>query len=137
MLIPKKVKHRKWFKGRGRNKLQASRLTKVSFGSYGMKSLGHAWVSSRQIEAARRAMIRFIKRGGKIWIRVFPDKPVTAKGSEVPMGSGKGNVDHYVAVVKPGTVLFEMDGVSEELARRAFELASYKLPIKTKFVTKN
>ena len=137
MLIPKKVKHRKWFKGRGRNKLQASRLTKVNFGSYGMKSLGHAWVSSRQIEAARRAMIRFIKRGGKIWIRIFPDKPVTAKGSEVPMGSGKGNVDHYVAVVKPGTVLFEMDGVSEELARRAFELASYKLPIKTKFVTKD
>jgi len=137
MLIPKKVKHRKWFKGRGRNKLQASRLTEVSFGNYGMKSLGHAWVSSRQIEAARRAMIRFIKRGGKIWIRIFPDKPVTAKGSEVPMGSGKGNVDHYVAVIKPGTVLFEIDGVSEELARRAFELASYKLPIKTKFVTKD
>lgn len=136
MLIPKKVKHRKAFKGRGRGKGKAATLASVDFGSYGLKSLGHGWITSRQIESARRAMIRFIKRGGKIWIRIFPDKPVTAKGAEVPMGAGKGNVSHYVAVVKPGTVMFEIDGIEEGVARRALELASYKLSVKTKFVTK-
>lgn len=136
MLIPKKVKHRKWQKGRGRNKRVATRMNSVDFGSYGLKSLDHSWVDSRQIESARRAMTRFIKRGGKIWIRIFPDKPITNHGSESVMGSGKGAVDYYVAVVKPGTVMFEMDGVPEEVARQAMELAAYKLPVKTKFVTK-
>lgn len=136
MLIPRKVKHRKAFKGRRRNKGQASTLTMIDFGSYGVKALEYGWVTSRQIESARRAMIRFFKRGGKIWIRIFPDKPITAKGAEVPMGSGKGNVDHYVAVVKPGTIIFEMDGVEENVAKRAFELASHKLSVKTKFITK-
>lgn len=137
MLIPKKVKYRKSHKGRSRNKGVATRKTTVAFGSYALKSLGHAWVSSRQIEASRRAMVRFIKRGGKIWIRVFPDKPVTKKGSEVPMGGGKGAVDHYVAVVKPGMILFEMDGVSMEDAKEAMRLAAHKLPIKTKFLVKS
>jgi len=136
MLMPKKVKHRKSFKGRRRNKGVATRGTTIAFGTYAIKSLGHAWVTSRQIESARRAMTRFIARGGKIWIRVFPDKPVTKKGAEVPMGSGKGAVDHYVTIVKPGTVLFEMAGVEKDVARRAMELAAYKLPIKTKFLAK-
>lgn len=136
MLMPKKVKHRKWHKGRGRNKRNATRGTKVSFGSFGMKSLDHRWIDSRQIESARRTITRFIQRKGKVWIRIFPDKPVTSKSSEVPMGSGKGAVDHYVAVVRPGTVLFEMDGVDESVAREALKLASYKLPVRTKFVIK-
>lgn len=137
MLIPKKVKYRKSHKGKSRGKGSASRKTSLAFGNYGLKSMGHAWVSSRQIEAARRAMMHFIKRGGKIWIRIFPDKPVTKKGSEVPMGGGKGAVDHYVAVVKPGTVLFELDGVPLDLSREAMRRASYKLPVKTKFITKD
>jgi len=114
----------------------ASRKTEISFGSYAMKSMEYAWITSRQIEAARRAMTRFIKRGGKIWIRIFPDKPVTRKGSEVPMGKGKGAVDHYVAVVKPGTILFEMDGVPEDAAREAMRLAGHKLPVKIRFIKK-
>lgn len=134
MLIPKKVKHRKWHKGRMRGK--ASSKTKLDFGSYGLKSWSTAWVTSRQIEAARRAMTRFVQKGGKIWIRIFPDKPVTTHGSEVPMGGGKGSVDHYVVVVKPGMVMFEIDGVSEEMAKEAMRLASHKLPVKTKFITK-
>ena len=133
MLIPKKVKHRKWHKGRMRGK--ASSKTKLDFGSYGLKSLSTAWVTSRQIEAARRAMTRFVQKGGKIWIRIFPDKPVTTHGSEVPMGGGKGSVDHYVAVVKPGIVMFEIDGVSKDMASEAMRLASHKLPVKTKFIT--
>ncbi len=137
MLLPKKVKHRKWHKGRRRNKGVATRKVNVDFGAYGLKAMEHCWITSRQIESARRAMTRYLARGGKIWIRIFPQKPVTKKGSEVPMGSGKGAVDHYVAVVKPGTILFEMDGVDEEKARRAMELASHKLPIKTRFVTKH
>lgn len=137
MLIPKKVKHRKWHKGRARGKRVASRKTTLAFGSIGIKATTEAWVTSRQIEAARRAMTRSVKRGGKIWIRIFPDKPVTAKGSEMPMGKGKGAVDHYVAVVRPGTMLFEMDGVDEALARRAMELASHKLPLKTKVVKRD
>ncbi len=123
-------------KGRARNKRIATTKTAVSFGSYGLKALGPAWVTSRQIEAARRAMTRFIKRGGKIWIRIFPDKPITNHGNESVMGGGKGAVDHYVAVIRPGTVLFEMDGVTEEAAREAMDLAAYKLPMKTQFVKK-
>jgi len=134
MLIPKKVKHRKWQKGRMKGR--ATSKTNIDFGSYGLKSLGTAWVTSRQIEAARRAMTRFVQKGGKIWIRIFPDKPVTTHGSEVPMGGGKGSVDHYVAVVKPGTVMFEIDGVSKEMASEAMRLASHKLPVRTKFITK-
>jgi large subunit ribosomal protein L16 len=134
MLIPRKVKHRKWQKGRMRGK--ASSKTKIDFGSYGLKSLGTAWVTSRQIEAARRAMTRFVQKGGKIWIRIFPDKPVTTHGSEVPMGGGKGSVDHYVVVVKPGMIMFEIDGVSEEMASEAMRLASHKLPVRTKFIIK-
>ena len=137
MLTPKKVKHRKWQKGRGLTKgTPASRSVNIDFGKFGLKAITESWVSSRQIEAARRAMTRHIKRGGKIWIRVFPDKPVTAKGSQSTMGSGKGSPDHYVAVVRPGTVLFEMSGVTETLAREAMRLAGYKLPLKTKFVIK-
>jgi len=134
MLMPKKVKHRKWHKGRKRGKGFATRGTELSFGSYGLKSLDHAWITARQIEAARRSITNFLKRGGKVWIRIFPDKPITKKGAEVPMGGGKGSPEYYVAVVKPGTVLFELEGVSEEKAKEALNLASYKLPVKTKFL---
>jgi len=134
MLVPNKVKHRKWHKGRKRNVGVATRGATVSFGSFGMKSEGRAWIDSRQIEAARRVITRTVQKGGKIWIRIFPDKPVTKKGAEVPMGGGKGSVDKYVVPVKPGRILFEMDGVSEEKAKEAFKKASYKLPIKTRFV---
>src|SRR3989344_6024851 len=128
MLMPRKVKHRKWQKGSLKGKASAG--TNISFGSFGLKALGNAWLTARQIEAARRAMTRFIKRGGKIWIRVFPDKPITQKGEQSTMGSGKGAVDHYVVVVKPGVVLFEIDGMSEEVAREAMRLAAHKLPMK-------
>ena len=134
MLTPKKVKHRKWHRGRIHGRA-TDKLT-VAFGSYGLKSMEPRWISARQIEAARRAMTRFVQRGGKIWIRIFPDKPITVKGNEIRMGGGKGTVDHYVAVVKPGMVLFEMDGVKPEVAREAMRLAAYKLPIKTKFVSR-
>lgn len=134
MLMPKKTKYRKSHKGKRGGK--ASRLTKISFGSFGLKSVEACWVSSRQIEATRRVMTRYIKRGGKIWIRIFPDKPVTKKGGEIPMGKGKGAVDHYVAVVKPGMIMFEMEGVDEKTAREAMMLATYKLPVKCKFITK-
>ncbi len=136
MLMPKKTKYRKAQKGRRRQTGKASRKVEVSFGSFGLKSLERRWVTARQIEAARRVMTKHIKRGGKIWIRIFPDKPVTAKSGEVPMGKGKGSVDHYVAVVKPGMVMFEMEGVSREVAREAMRLAAYKLPVKCKFVEK-
>jgi large subunit ribosomal protein L16 len=136
MLIPKKVKHRKWHKGRGRGKRLATTKTTIAFGSYGIKAITGAWITSRQIEAARRAMTRAVKRGGKIWIRVFPDKPVTSKGSEMPMGKGKGAVDHYVAVIRPGTVLFEMGGVDQELAQSALTLAAHKLPVKSKIISR-
>jgi len=134
MLLPKKVKHRKWHKGRRRAKGKDSRGTEISFGSYGLKAVDSAWLTARQIEAARRAMTRYVQRGGKIWIRIFPDRPRTKKGAETPMGGGKGSVDHYVAVIKPGRVIFEMDGVSEETAREAMRLADHKLPFKTKFI---
>ena len=135
MLAPKKVKHRKWF--RGRSKGQASSGAILSFGKWGLKSLEAKWITARQIEAARRAMTRYLKRGGKIWIRIFPDKPITSKSAEVPMGGGKGAVDHYVAVVKAGTVMFEIDGISEDQAKEALRLAGHKLAVKTKIVTKN
>jgi len=134
MLFPKKVKHRKWQKGRSKGK--ETRGTELSFGSYGLKSLDARWITSRQIEAARRAITRYVQRGGKIWIRIFPDKPVTKKGTEVPMGGGKGSVDHYVFPVKPGRILFELDGVPEEVAKEALRRAGHKLPVKTKIVSK-
>jgi len=136
MFIPKKVKHRKWHKGRARNIRTATQKVDLAFGSFGLKVLDHIWITSRQLEAARRAMTRYIKRGGKIWIRVFPDKSITNHGNEAVMGSGKGAVDYYVARVRPGTIVFEMDGVTEELAREALRLASHKLGVKTKFITK-
>lgn len=134
MLIPKKVKHRKWQQGRIKGRASSKNI--LDFGSYGLKAQSASWVSSRQIEAARRAITRFIQKGGKLWIRIFPDKPITLRGSEIPMGGGKGSVDHYVAVVKPGMILFEMDGVDEKIAREALQLASYKLSVKTKFIKK-
>jgi len=134
MLFPKKVKHRKWHKGRRRSKGLETRATEISFGSFGLKALEAKWVTARQIEAARRAIIRYLRKGGKLWIRIFPDKPVTQKGTEVPMGGGKGSVDHYVFPVKPGRILFELEGIKEEMAREAFKIAADKLPIKTKFV---
>ena len=134
MLLPKKVKHRKWHKGRKRDRGVASRGIHLSFGAFGLKAKGRAWLTSRQIEAARRAMTRYVQRSGKIWIRIFPDKPITKKGQEVPMGGGKGSVDHYVAVIKPGTILFEMDGVDEKIAQEALRKASSKLPLATKFI---
>jgi len=137
MLTPKKVKHRKWQKGRRRGRGKETRGNEISFGSYALKAMAECWLTSRQIEAARRAMTRHVQRGGKIWIRVFPDKPVTKKGIEVPMGGGKGSVDHYVMPIKPGRVIFEMDGVPEELAKEAMTKAGHKLPIKTKFIIKN
>ena len=134
MLSPRKVKHRKWHKGVLRG--NATSKTRVNFGKYGLKAMGNCWLTARQIESARRAMTRFVKRGGKIWIRVFPDKPVTKKGEQSTMGSGKGAVDHYVAVIKPGMILFEMDGVPEEKAKQALRLAAHKLPVKTSFIVK-
>ena len=134
MLVPKRVKHRKQFRGRMKGK--ASRGNKVSHGDFGLQALEPAWITNRQIEAARIAMTRYIKRGGKDWIKIFPDKPVTAKPAETRMGSGKGSPEYWVAVVKPGRIMFEMDGVSEELAREAMRLAAHKLPVKCKFVKK-
>jgi large subunit ribosomal protein L16 len=134
MLIPKKVKHRKHHRGNSSGKSMSGNY--LAFGSFGLKALGNSWVSSRQIEAARRAMTRYIQRGGKIWIRIFPDKPITSHGNESPMGGGKGAVDRFVAVVLKGRVLFEMDGVTLEQAQEAMRLASHKLPIKTRFISK-
>lgn len=134
MLIPKKVKHRKHHQGNFRG--IASRKTNVAFGAYGLKAMSGGWITSRQIESARRAITRSLSRGGKIWIRIFPDKPITNHGNESTMGGGKGSVDYYVAVVKRGTVMFEIDGVAPELAQEAFRLAGHKLPVQTKFVKK-
>jgi large subunit ribosomal protein L16 len=134
MLQPTRLKYRKQHKGR--NTGIATRGNQVSFGDFGLKSVGRGRLTARQIEAARRAMTRHIKRGGRIWIRVFPDKPITAKPLEVRMGNGKGSVEFYVAEIQPGKMLYEMDGVSEELARQAFRLASAKLPLQTVFVVK-
>ncbi len=134
MLMPKKVKHRRVMKGRMRGK--ATRGEKMNFGDFALKTLEAGWITDRQIEAARIAMTRHIKRGGQVWIRMFPDKPITRKPAETRMGSGKGAPDHWVAVVKPGRILYEIKGVSEELAREAMRLAAQKLPLKTKFVTR-
>ncbi len=135
MLIPKKLKHRKHHRGHTKGKSTAGH--EISFGSFALKSIESAWVTARQIEAARRAMTRYVQRGGKIWIRIFPDKPVTVHGNESPMGGGKGAVDHFVAVVKKGRILFEMDGVTPAQAQEAMRLAAHKLPVKTKFLTKD
>ena len=135
MLLPKKTKYRKAMKGR--NNGLASRGTNIDFGQFALKSEEAERITSRQIEAARRAMTRYVKRGGKIWIRIFPDTPITKKPAEVRMGSGKGSVDHYAAKVRPGRILFEMDGVSEEVAKEAMRLAAMKLPVKTKFLVRH
>lgn len=132
MLYPKKVKHRKWHKGRSKG--IDRRGTKLTFGSFGLKSLESRWITSRQIEAGRRAIIRYLKKGGKLWIRIFPQKPVTHKGTEVPMGGGKGSVDHYVFPIRPGRIIFELEGIKMEQAKEALKRAGDKLPIKTKFV---
>ena len=134
MLMPKKVKHRRVMKGRMRGK--ATRGENLDFGEFGLKALEAGWITDRQIEAARIAMTRHVKRGGKIWIRMFPDKPITKKPAETRMGSGKGAPDHWVAVIKPGRVLYEIQGVDLELAKEAMRLAAQKLPIKTKFVSR-
>ncbi len=134
MLMPKKVKFRK--QQRGRRKGKAFRGSTVAFGDYGLKSLEPGWITARQIEASRVAITRFVKRGGKLWIRIFPDKPVTKKPAETRMGKGKGSPELWVAVVKPGRILFEMEGVSEAVAREAMRLAAHKLPVKTKFVVR-
>jgi large subunit ribosomal protein L16 len=134
MLMPKRTKYRKQFRGRMRG--MASRGNTVQIGEFGLQSLAPAWITARQLEAARRAVVRSVKRGGKVIIRVFPDKPVTQKAAETRMGSGKGAVDHWVAVVRPGTVMFEIAGVEEVLAREAFRLAAHKLPIATQFISR-
>lgn len=132
LLMPKKMKYRKWRKGRSKG--IETRGTELVFGSYGLKSLGTHWISSRQIEAARKAIIRYLKRGGKLWIRIFPQKPITRKGAEVPMGGGKGNVEFYVFPIKPGRIIFELEGIKPEIAKEALRKAADKLPLKTKFV---
>lgn len=132
MLMPKRTKYRKQFRGRMKGK--AHRGAAVQFGEYGLQALEPAWITSRQIEAARRAMVRYIKRRGKIWIRIFPDKPITQQAAETRMGKGKGSVEYWAAVVKPGRILFEMGGTDEDVAREALRLAGNKLPIRTKFV---
>ena len=132
MLIPKKLKHRKVARGKMRG--VASRGNDLAFGNFGIKALGRGWISARQIEAARRAITHHIRRGGEVWTRIFPDKPVTKTAAETGMGGGKGSLDHFVAVVKPGRILFEMSGVSEDIAREALRLAAHKLKIPTKFI---
>jgi len=136
MLMPKKVKHRKIHRG-GAIRGVATKGNTISFGSFGLKATTSGLISARQIEAARRAMTRYVKRGGKIWIRIFPDKPMTKKGDETPMGKGKGSVDHFVAKTKQGRILFEMDGVTEALAKEAMRLASHKLNVQTRFIVKD
>lgn len=135
MLMPKRSKHRKQMRGRMKGK--ASRGTEVTFGDYGLQALEPGWVTARQIEAARRALVRYMRRRGKVWIRIFPDKPVTQKAAETRMGKGKGAVDHWVAVVKPGRIMFELSGLDEAAAKEAMRLATHKLSIKTKFTTRD
>lgn len=136
MLIPKKVKHRKWHKGRSRKRQVETRGLKVSYGQFGLKALEPAWLDSRQIEAARRVITNYLKREGRLWIRVFPDKPVTIRPPEVTMGGGKGSVDHYVFPVRPGRVIFETDGAAPEKMKEALRRAGYKLPFKCSVVAK-
>jgi large subunit ribosomal protein L16 len=133
--MPKKLKHRKV--RRGKMGGVATRGANVDFGQFGLQSQGRGWITSRQIEAARRAMTRYIRRGGEVWIRVFPDRPVTAQPAETRMGGGKGSLDHFVVTIKPGQVMFEMSGVAQEVAKEAMRLASHKLPVKCKFVTRD
>lgn len=132
MLMPKRMKHRKTHRGRMRG--MAQRGHTIDFGTYALQAVEPHWITSRQIEAARRAIVRYVRRGGKLWIRIFPDKPVTQRAAETRMGSGKGNVEYYVAVVKPGRIIFEMTGVSEAQAREALRLAQHKLPMRTQFI---
>lgn len=132
ILIPRKVKHRKWQKGRSKGR--ETRGTELVFGSYGLKSLQEGWISSRQIEAARRTIIRYLRKGGKLWIRIFPQKPITRKGTEIPMGGGKGSVDHYVFPIKPGRIIFELEGIKITEAQESLEKAAGKLPVKTRFI---
>lgn len=134
LLQPKRTKHRKTFKGKGRG--LATRGNSIAFGTFGLKAIESGWLSSKQLEAARRAMVHYTQRGGRIWIRVFPDKPITKHPAESRMGSGKGDVEGYVAVIKPGQLIFEMGAVTETIAQEALRLASHKLPIETKFVEK-
>ena len=136
MLLPKKVKHRKWQKGRGRKRMVETRGTTLAFGQVGLKATGAAWLNSRQIEAARRTITNYLKREGKLWIRVFPDKPVTARPPELTMGGGKGSVDHYVMVIRPGRIIFEMDGADPAKMKEALSRAGYKLPFRTAVITK-
>jgi large subunit ribosomal protein L16 len=134
MLLPKKLKHRKQFRGKMGG--DATRMTTIAFGQFGLKTVERGWITSRQIESARRAMTRYIKRGGEVYIRIFPDKPVTSRPPELGMGGGKGPLDHFVAVVKPGQYLFEMSGVPADIAKEAMRLAAHKLPVETKFIVK-
>jgi len=134
ILMPKKVKHRKWSRSNSRG--VEVRATELNFGSYGLKSVDTKWITARQIEAARRTIIRYLKKGGKLWIRIFPDKSVTKKGDETPMGGGKGGVDHYVFSIRPGRIIFELEGISENEAKEALERAADKLPIRTQFIKK-
>lgn len=134
MLTPRKVKFRKWHKGRSRG--LDRRATELAFGTYGLKAYASIWLSARQIEAARRTIIRYLKKGGRVWVRIFPDKPVTTKGPETPMGGGKGMVDHYVFPIRPGRIIFEIEGIPEEMAKQALLEAASKLPLKTKFIKK-
>jgi len=134
MLQPRRVKYKKMQKGRSKGIEQ--RGTELTFGSYGLKSLETCWISARQIEAARRVILRFLKKGGKLWIRIFPQKPITSKGTEFSMGGGKGAVSHYVFPIKPGRIIFELEGIKEEVARQALKIAADKLPIETKFIKK-
>ncbi len=136
MLIPKKVKHRKWQKGRSKGRRVETRGLVLNYGEYGLKALEPAWLSSRQIEAARKAITNYVKRQGRLWIRVFPDKPITRQAPEKTLGGGKGSVEFYVFPVKPGRIIFEMDGVSEEIAKGALRVAGHKLPFKTEIVIK-
>ena len=136
MFTPKKIKHRKWFKGRSLKRKFDSRGTRLSYGSFGLKSESSAWVNGKQLEASRRAISNFIQREGKVWIRVFPDKPITQHAAEATMGGGKGDVKEFVVPVYPGRILFEMDGIPEDVARKALRLAGHKLPLITRIVSK-
>ncbi len=132
ILMPRKVKHRKWHKGTSKGR--DFRGNKIAFGSFALMSLGTHWISGRQLEAARRAILRYFKKGGKLWIRVFPDKPITTKGVEVPMGAGKGAVDHYAFPIRPGRLIFEIDGLKEDVSMEALKKAAAKIPVKTKII---
>ena len=134
MLVPKKVKHRKWHKGRAKKRLVETRGTTLAYGTAGLKAESEAWVNSRQIEAARRAITNYLKREGKLWIRIFPDKPITSKAEGVTLGGGKGDVQGYVFPVRPGRIMFEVDGVSPEMAKEALRLAGFKLPVRTRII---